>query len=81
MGDPDRFTEEGPIEEVKAVCTHPFDPGAAKTIPKEVKPRVFAIEAAAFRDDEEEEQESNEIPEAFVEERRMDVNELGGTGP
>ena len=81
LGDPYGLAKEGPVKEIQAVGPQALDPGPAQTVPEEVEPGVFPVEAAALGDHEEDQQQANEVPQALVEEGGVDLHILRGAGP
>ena len=81
LGDADGLALEGPVEEVQAVGTQALDPEAADAVPQEVEAGILTVEAAVLGDGEHQDQQSDQIPHALVEEGGVDFDGLGGAGP
>ena len=81
LGHPDGLTKQGPVKQVQAVGAHPLDPGPADAVPDEVEAGVLPVEGPGLGDDEDDEEQTDEIPQALVEEGGMDLDVLRGGGP
>ena len=69
------------MEKIEAVSPQALDPEAAEAVPEKVEAGALAVKAAGAGDDKIEQQQTDQIPKAFVEERRMHVH-IGRTrGP
>ena len=78
---PDGLPQERPVKEIQAVRPQPLDPEPAQAVPQEVEPGVLPIEPAGFGDHEQDQQKPDQIPQALIEKRGMDLDILRGAGP